>query len=119
MDLHYSQTEVRRSISLACFTTLWIYTILKQIQLKNRSEVRFTTLWIYTILKLLGVAKWQYNGFTTLWIYTILKRTCNKSGNISVLLPYGFTLFSNMKGTNHHHLKVLLPYGFTLFSNLK
>ena len=29
MDLHYSQTRIVATISSACFTTLWIYTILK------------------------------------------------------------------------------------------
>ena len=34
----------------------------------------FTTLWIYTILKRQGVQMVLYWSFTTLWIYTILKR---------------------------------------------
>ena len=36
-----------------------------------------------------------YHGFTTLWIYTILKRTRIFRNLEKVLLPYGFTLFSN------------------------
>ena len=34
-------------------------------------------------------------SFTTLWIYTILKRWWNTRHRNLVLLPYGFTLFSN------------------------
>ena len=34
-----------------------------------------------------------------------------------VLLPYGFTLFSNLAGNAIWNASVLLPYGFTLFSN--
>ena len=34
-----------------------------------------------------------------------------------VLLPYGFTLFSNSSLTWQYFFHVLLPYGFTLFSN--
>ena len=73
MDLHYSQTPCLRRSMCRCFTTLWIYTILKP-----RGSREFVTL---------------------------------------VLLPYGFTLFSN--GVSLHYIKyiVLLPYGFTLFSN--
>ena len=35
-----------------------------------------------------------------------------------VLLPYGFTLFSNQDGLRPERPGVLLPYGFTLFSNI-
>ena len=35
----------------------------------------------------------------------------------AVLLPYGFTLFSNYKFGIVGGQAVLLPYGFTLFSN--
>ena len=57
----------------------------------------FTTLWIYTILKLRHRDQTLPHRFTTLWIYTILKhieedRVCGR-----VSLPYGFTLFSNGK----------------------
>ena len=34
-----------------------------------------------------------------------------------VLLPYGFTLFSNYLTRLNDRYRVLLPYGFTLFSN--
>ena len=37
----------------------------------------------------------------------------------AVLLPYRFTLFSNSKHTDDIIPTVLLPYRFTLFSNLK
>ena len=52
MDLHYSQTRKVKRCALGCFTTLWIY--------------------------------------------TILKRSACPATALSVLLPYGFTLFSNI-----------------------
>ena len=55
--------------------------------------------------------------FTTLWIYTILKLNRRHRPAIRVLLPYGFTLFSNHWMANSFACNVLLPYGFTLFSN--
>ena len=73
MDLHYSQT------------TLPPFAMLN----------RFTTLWIYTILKPLSDLRAAVGGFTTLWIYTILKPTQSGYREGQVLLPYGFTLFSN------------------------
>ena len=36
---------------------------------------------------------------------------------LNVLLPYRFTLFSNMKKIKDIKYDVLLPYRFTLFSN--
>ena len=95
MDLHYSQTTLPPFAMLNRFTTLWIYTILKPIPAANSTICRFTTL----------------------WIYTILKRAGHGVGQNSVLLPYGFTLFSNEKNRETSEGKVLLPYGFTLFSN--
>ena len=56
----------------------------------------FTTLWIYTILKPTVINPFEKGGFTTLWIYTILKRKGVKKMKVEVSLPYGFTLFSNM-----------------------
>ena len=117
MDLHYSQTpppvEIlavgfttlwiytilkqrrERSAGISGFTTLWIYTILKLVQNKQTIDFCFTTLWIYTILKpYQGFSKQQFR-FTTLWIYTILKRQLQVRLRPIVLLPYGFTLFSN------------------------
>ena len=52
MDLHYSQTMCANNPQCHCFTTLWIYTILKQGQTLLLLDICFTTLWIYTILKL-------------------------------------------------------------------
>ena len=97
MDLHYSQTIIFSTSLLICFTTLWIYTILKPV-------AAFVT---------------AYARFTTLWIYTILKR-----GNLVdfaeyVSLPYGFTLFSNVEKFSRFEGLVSLPYGFTLFSNVE
>ena len=56
--------------------------------------------------------------FTTLWIYTILKLQSKGIDFVTVLLPYGFTLFSNSREYIRKTSVVLLPYGFTLFSNV-
>ena len=74
MDLHYSQTKPVRHFEVVCFTTLWIYTILKLNLDGIALLLGFTTLWIYTILKHVSGAQCVDLGFTTLWIYTILKR---------------------------------------------
>ena len=95
MDLHYSQTCVRRLTAFCGFTTLWIYTILKLSVCRER----------------------QRFGFTTLWIYTILKHLVNYKDYFGVSLPYGFTLFSNSGLAGLVNTAVSLPYGFTLFSN--
>ena len=140
MDLHYSQTSKLRQATCACFTTLWIYTILKPALRTSCCVVGFTTLWIYTILKLGRPNEQPAAGFTTLWIYTILKlcqpvygdsdkfhylmdlhysQTNCRCGNWwrCVSLPYGFTLFSNRLVLLMLTRLVSLPYGFTLFSN--
>ena len=74
MDLHYSQTVGWNSHSLISFHYLmdlhYSQTSLPGGALANC----FTTLWIYTILKPRGYADWTMQGFTTLWIYTILKQ---------------------------------------------
>ena len=41
----------------------------------------------------------------------------NSGGTGFVLLPYKFTLLSNLNGTGWNKNKVLLPYKFTLLSN--
>ena len=51
MDLHYSQTPRMYLKKRSSFTTLWIYTILKLIEVHEENNFGFTTLWIYTILK--------------------------------------------------------------------
>ena len=73
MDLHYSQTKEFVLCWKSCFTTLWIYTILKQVTPMSSTQYSFTTLWIYTILKRGQYHRRGADGFTTLWIYTILK----------------------------------------------
>ena len=100
------------------FTTLWIYTILKQRSLTRALTLCFTTLWIYTILKHIFFLCFKFASFTTLWIYTILKLTRTAKSGIIVSLPYGFTLFSNHQRRKPCLVFVSLPYGFTLFSNL-
>ena len=57
--------------------------------------------------------------FTTLWIYTTLKLETLSHIKSPVLLPYGFTLLSNVFSSVNSKRLVLLPYGFTLLSNLK
>ena len=97
MDLHYSQTINSYTSKCMCFTTLWIYTILKPAVFASRT----------------GTVSLPY-GFTLF---------SNKVGQwldtLNVSLPYGFTLFSNEWICKHPSLPVSLPYGFTLFSNLK
>ena len=73
MDLHYSQTRQLEFPKNECFTTLWIYTILKHRWAPNHKITSFTTLWIYTILKQYSDFSASAASFTTLWIYTILK----------------------------------------------
>ena len=84
-------------VEAECFTTLWIYTILKHRQVCFQHSRGFTTLWIYTILKPKPDVDPIAVRFTTLWIYTILKRGIVNCRMYTVLLPYGFTLFSNLK----------------------
>ena len=74
MDLHYSQTQRFVQSCTTSFTTLWIYTILKQCRHRLISCSSFTTLWIYTILKRAERRMLHHLCFTTLWIYTILKQ---------------------------------------------
>ena len=95
MDLHYSQTINSYTSKCMCFTTLWIYTILKPAVFASRT----------------GTVSLPY-GFTLF---------SNKVGQwldtLNVSLPYGFTLFSNPQVQSTAWLLVSLPYGFTLFSN--
>ena len=57
-------------------------------------------------------------SFITLWIYTILKLCASSQPSVFiVLLPYEFTLFSNLPFSTFKKSLVLLPYEFTLFSN--
>ena len=95
MDLHYSQTYILFGRHRGGFTTLWIYTILKHRCHQRSDDAGFTTLWIYTILKRFHSVQKSEDGFTTLWIYTILKHYWIRRAAALVLLPYGFTLFSN------------------------
>ena len=82
MDLHYSQTRYGISNGFFCFTTLWIYTILKRFVNHLYSCVSFTTLWIYTILKpQISCAHYTAQGKSTrsstivLWRNGIVKGT--------------------------------------------
>ena len=81
---------------MLCFTTLQIYTILKLVNRLTYQRTRFTTLQIYTILKRILKRFIFHFCFTTLQIYTILKHPFTVSMPEIVLLPYRFTLFSNI-----------------------
>ena len=98
MDLHYSQTRQHACLWHKCFTTLWIYTILKRSRPLPRGCPCFTTLWIYTILK----------HFPPIWLQH------------PVSLPYGFTLFSNctlfLPGRFWFHYLMDLHYSQTIHS---
>ena len=96
IDLHYSQTTKGIHTIAECFTTLQIYTILKHIVNSFDDIECFTTLQIYTILKQLLIHFFQSVRFTTLQIYTILKHNIRLLMCLRVLLPYRFTLFSNL-----------------------
>ena len=96
MDLHYSQTTAINGVKGKCFTTLWIYTILKRI-LSTPDALEVLLPYGFTL----------FSNFTAVEV----KR-------YSVLLPYGFTLFSNGNTCILRAGTVLLPYGFTLFSNM-
>ena len=95
MDLHYSQTSSCFGASTASFTTLWIYTILKQ-------ACHLVTQRLVSL---------PY-GFTLFSNMSSTQYTLSK-----VSLPYGFTLFSNPPPVSVVPVTVSLPYGFTLFSN--
>ena len=74
MDLHYSQTAQRRTLSLLVFHYLMDLHYSQTCLPHCTRFHRFTTLWIYTILKQGILAYQTVESFTTLWIYTILKR---------------------------------------------
>ena len=118
MDLHYSQTQGILQALLIRFTTLWIYTILKPLSdLRAAVGVLLPygfTLFSNKIPRSSTFQKFYYlmdlhysqtpplsiaitTSFTTLWIYTILKHSTRTGTTADVLLPYGFTLFSNLK----------------------
>ena len=94
MDLHYSQTHTRILPHAVCFTTLWIYTILKQNCTKS-VQGQFHYLMDLHYSQTCRPAGGCSQSFTTLWIYTILKPAAGDYGVNFVSLPYGFTLFSN------------------------
>ena len=95
MDLHYSQTVGHSVYPFSCFTTLWIYTILKLYYFHSiYSSVSLP--YGFTLFSNSGSARWKLP---------------------SVSLPYGFTLFSNPATAFIRLSDVSLPYGFTLFSN--
>ena len=95
MDLHYSQTRCLHFQNNRCFTTLWIYTILKHTP---------APFWTTSVSLPYGFTLFSNQG------------SLNRVGSV-VSLPYGFTLFSNQQKKIMIYGSVSLPYGFTLFSN--
>ena len=101
------------------FTTLWIYTILKPTNSllhyrllfhylmdlhysQTDDSLSFEELLFHYLMDLhysqtLSLKPYRPHCFTTLWIYTILKRFLRAAYCFLVSLPYGFTLFSNLK----------------------
>ena len=100
------------------FTTLQIYTILKQDCKSTNNLYGFTTLQIYTILKL-GVRVGNTAvSFTTLQIYTILKLCVRMSANLSLFyylidLHYSQTLFFDYSITYSFYYLIDLHYSQT------
>ena len=62
------------------------------------------------------------NGFPLFYVLRgkqqLLNARRNQTSLSPVLLPYKFTLLSNMKVWITTHIRVLLPYKFTLLSNM-
>ena len=119
MNLHYSQTvffQIRRyyMVSLPYEFTLFSNTN----PLTSFHISGFTTLWIYTILKQFSALNDNSRVLLPYGFTLFSNRTHCHSPPFYVLLPYGFTLFSNSVSICIDPFIVLLPYGFTLFSNL-
>ena len=141
MDLHYSQTINSYTSKCMCFTTLWIYTILKPAVFASRTGTvslpyGFTLFsnkvgqWLDTlnvslpygftlfsnsgVIQAISCAVSLPYGFTLFSNYSLGEKVV-----YNVSLPYGFTLFSNTRVIDIIKYDVSLPYGFTLFSNLK
>ena len=117
IDLHYSQTTYYTRDLKSRFTTLQIYTILKQRFYLSNDGQRFTTLQIYTILKQVVTVRKLVLCFTTLQIYTILKRLLHlRRRRYSFTTLQIYTILKPASSLSAHTI-VLLPYRFTLFSN--
>ena len=97
MNLHYSQTIRKKLVVKLDFSTIWIYTTLKHMDV-----------WIKIL-----------TCFSTIWIYTTLKPLLRLAPLRSVFLPYEFTLLSNAIDNHRAVGGVFLPYEFTLLSNRK
>ena len=95
MDLHYSQT----TWCMAGEDVQFYY--LMDLHYSQTRGIRPTWIWqFYYLMDLHYSQTWRFQtraltSFTTLWIYTILKRSRQTPMQSRVLLPYGFTLFSN------------------------
>ena len=96
IDLHYSQTR------LPALSLKHMFYYLIDL---HYSQTDFLTLkrsiWFYYLIDLhysqtVCLASSYFLSFTTLQIYTILKHTGRQRYFLQVLLPYRFTLFSNL-----------------------
>ena len=97
MDLHYSQTAMQRVV-VGC----WFYYL---IDLHYSQTLGGCWVTVRAFYYLIDLHYSQTKGY-------------NVHHKDFVLLPYRFTLFSNLWTHCHCYREVLLPYRFTLFSNL-
>ena len=98
IDLHYSQTRRNRNLQFAPF-----YYLIDLHYSQTHYTYTSTPLSFYYLIDL-------HYSQTLSGVY---------GGVIEVLLPYRFTLFSNIHIKISAEHTVLLPYRFTLFSNLQ
>ena len=117
MDLHYSQTRSIWQNANGCFTTLWIYTILKP---GSKLDYAFIVSLAYgfTLFSNADKSERNFSQVSLPYGFTLFSnQNTVTSSSQSVSLPYGFTLFSNLIIVETGKMCVSLPYGFTLFSN--
>ena len=98
MDLHYSQTILGDKSDRPTFHYLM------DLHYSQTSGCRHHTISAFHYLMDLHYSQTKY-------FFTLISSL--------VSLPYGFTLFSNVRPLPQQALIVSLPYGFTLFSNGK
>ena len=120
IDLHYSQTfksQHRRKLR-------FYYLIDLHYSQTVRARQGFTSLFYYLIDLHYSQTTWHEESKCNMFYYLIdlhYSQTLNMLyyNQQKVLLPYRFTLFSNVHLIHISLRVVLLPYRFTLFSNLK
>ena len=101
------------------FSPLQIYTTLK-LRMEIMSFVfGFSPLQIYTTLKLQGIIQSEFIRFSPLQIYTTLKPKEGWQGLEGSFSPLQIYTTLKLCDAQLHFQKVLVPYKFTLLSNLK